>query len=114
MMHGFNLIPILLQLLITLGFAYLLWIFAVKESMPLKTIGQVISIAIIIFAVLALAMPVQRHSSGYRMGKHMNGPVNMKRIEGRQNPNMEMPPMSPKQNLDSKKGPNMPEPVENQ
>ncbi|MBN2058625.1 MAG: hypothetical protein JW782_07500 [Candidatus Saganbacteria bacterium] len=47
----------LLQLFLTLGFAYIIWVLASKEALPLKIIGQAAAVAIIIFALLAAVLP---------------------------------------------------------
>ena len=48
------------------GFAYIIWLLALKESASLKIIGQVIAIAILIFVVLTtvLAGRMHRHNKG--------------------------------------------------
>lgn len=48
---------ILLTLLIILGFAYIIWTLSAKEAQPQKTIGQIISITLVVLAVLAAVLP---------------------------------------------------------
>ncbi|MBU0574358.1 MAG: hypothetical protein KKH83_07790 [Candidatus Margulisbacteria bacterium] len=44
----------ILLVILLVGFAYVLWVLAVKESAWLKTAGQIIAIVMLIFAVLIL------------------------------------------------------------
>ena len=60
-MFGINIAHVLLQFSITLGFSYLIWIFAVKENNPYKTIGQIVALAILILAILAITIPGRPH-----------------------------------------------------
>lgn len=63
-------IMVLSRLLLALGFAYLIWLFAAKESPVLKTLGQTIAIAIVVVAVLAAVAPGRApHRFDRRPGK---------------------------------------------
>ncbi len=54
MMYGGMVWGSLLGIIILLGFAYIVWVTANKEKGNIKTFGQVVAIAIVVFAVLIL------------------------------------------------------------
>jgi len=61
-MGGFFLMS-LMPLLFAIGFAYIIWVLASKEGVALKTVGQVIAVAIVVIALLSSAFVGGR---GYR------------------------------------------------
>ncbi|HTY13217.1 MAG TPA: hypothetical protein VMD02_03400 [Candidatus Omnitrophota bacterium] len=100
-----------MRLSISLGLAYIIWLFAQKEAAPQKTIGQVIAIAIIVFAVLAAVMPGFRSEHNFKMRERMappppqtqQVPENFSRSGEKQNPLQEQSPQQAPQEAPSSK-----------
>ena len=63
----------LLKFFVAAGFAYVIWVLALKESAALKLIGQIVAVAILIFILLATVLGgSHRHSRvGHFKGEHM-------------------------------------------
>lgn len=76
-MHNNFILMALLNLSLMIGFAYIIWLLASKETLPLKIFGQIISIAIIIFVILAAVLPGQPPRNGM-FGRHRNIKKEMK------------------------------------
>ena len=64
MSHTF-ILTVLLKFFVAAGFAYIIWILALKESAILKVIGQIIAIAILILVIVFSVLPMRTH-------KHMS------------------------------------------
>ena len=58
-----------LEMVVLFGFAYLIWIFAAKENMVSKVIGQIIAVVIVILSLVV----VFGVSSNVSKAKHMMG-----------------------------------------
>jgi hypothetical protein len=68
--HTFVLLA-LLKFFVVAGFAYVIWLLALKENATLKIIGQIIAIAILIFIVLATVLAGHAHRQ--HRGGHFKG-----------------------------------------
>ena len=68
--HAFILLA-LLKFFVVAGFAYVIWILALKENATLKIIGQIVAIAILIFIVLTTVLA--GHAHRHRQGGHFKG-----------------------------------------
>lgn len=68
-MSGTIILTELLKLSLVLGFAYIIWILALKETVALKIIGQIIAVAIMVFVIISAVMP--RHMFRYGKGGDM-------------------------------------------
>lgn len=72
-MGGFFLMS-LMPLLFAIGFAYIIWVLASKEGVALKTVGQVIAVAIVVIALLSSAFVGgrgYRGKAGFGQGRQM-------------------------------------------
>ena len=67
--HAF-ILTALLKFFVVAGFAYVIWLLALKESAALKIIGQIIAVAILILVVIATVVPgrMPRHNNGHLKG----------------------------------------------
>jgi hypothetical protein len=67
MIHNASVFIPLLWTSIIIGFAYLVWVQAAKESGSVKMIGQIISVVMLIFALISLGVSfVQPRGHGMR------------------------------------------------
>jgi hypothetical protein len=70
MMAGGFVWGLILSVVLLLGFAYIVWVLAVKESGNVKIIGQVIAVIIAILALVVLIYGVAGGGSMGRMGMY--------------------------------------------
>jgi hypothetical protein len=63
-------LAVLLKFFVVAGFAYIIWTLALKESAPLKIIGQTLAVAILILVLIATVLPGRTHRQSKR---HLKG-----------------------------------------